>query len=539
LLDQPLFQGKLPVSVGPPLRAPTADGAVLAVPPLTAVGQMLEINRGRLRRPDADVLGRPWDDLRRAARHAAVAAAREYLTSLGEPVPATEHEHLLIAGHQPELFHAGVWIKHFALHGLSHRHQLTALNLVVDNDTVKSTALRVPHPPTPQHPWPYAASVSFDRWTGEAPYEERAIVERRLFQQFAETVQAILRPWPLEPLLGPFWEEVLRCSERTPLLGACFAGARRTFERRWGCHNLEVPVSAICRTEPFAWFACHLLSDLPRFHAAYNDCAQDYRRRHGIRSSNHPVPDLATDGDFCETPFWGWRRGQTRRGRLFARLAKDCLELRSGTEAWPTLPSPKTDPLGAVAAWQELERDGYKVRSRALTNTLYARLFLGELFVHGIGGGKYDELTDAILQRFYGCQPPLFLVLTGTRLLPLPALSCSSDERRRLIRQVRDVHYHPEHYLPAVAGLDDLAREKQAWIERTPATALERRERFEMIRKLTAALRGPQEGEEQRLRDELARCEKQLEANAVLRQRDYAFCLYPDATLRPFLTQML
>ena len=60
-----------------------------------------------------------------------------------------------------------------------------------------------------------------------------------------------------------------------------------------------------------------------------------------------------------------------------------------------------------------------------------------------------------------------------------------------------------------------------------------------MIRKLTASLRGPLEGDEQRLRDELARCEKQLEANAVLGRRDYAFCLYPEATLRPFLTQML
>jgi hypothetical protein len=521
------------------LRAPTIDGAVLAVPSLTAVEQLLEINRLRLRRPDTDVLGRPWDDLQRAARHSAVAAARDYLTSLGEPVPDVSHEHLLIAGHQPELIHPGVWIKHFTLHGLSQRHQLTSLNIVVDNDTVKATALRLPHPPTPQHPWPYAASVPFDRWTGEVPYEERTIVERPLFQQFADTVLAILRPWPMEPLLGPFWEEVLRCSERTPLLGACFAGARRTFERRWGCHNLEVPVSAICRTEPFAWLACHLLSDLPRFHAAYNDCAQDYRRRHGIRSGNHPVPDLATDGDFCETPFWGWRRGQTRRGRLFARLAKDRLELRSNLEAWPSLPSPAANPSGAVAAWQALERDGYKVRSRALSNTLYARLFLSELFVHGIGGGKYDELTDAILRRFYGCEPPLFLVLTATRLLPLPALACGPDDRRRLIRQVRDVHYNPQRHLEAAPVQDGLLHEKQLWIDRTPTTGPERRERFEMIRKLTAALRAPLEGEERRLRDQLWQCEKQVEANAVLRRRDYAFCLYPEATLRPFLTQML
>ncbi len=414
------------MSVGPPLRAPTADGAILAEPPLAAVGQLLEANRARLRRPGADVLGRPWDDLRRAARLSAVAAAHEYLRSLGEPVPDLIHEHLVVAGHQPELFHPGVWIKNFALHGLARRHHLTALNLVVDNDTVKSTALRLPHPAGPKHPWPYAATVPFDRWTGEVPYEERAIVEPTLFRHFAEEASTVLRGWPMEPMLPAFWAEVLRWAERTPLLGACFAGARRTFERSWGCHNLEVPVSAICRTEPFAWFACHLLADLPRFQTAYNDCVHDYRRSHGIRSRNHPVPDLATDGDFRETPFWGWRTGQTRRGRLAARLTKDRLELRSGTETWPSLPSPLTEPTRSVEAWQNLERDGYKVRSRALSNTLYARLFLGELFVHGIGGGKYDELTDAILRRFYGGEPPAFMVLTATRRLPLPGASVRS-----------------------------------------------------------------------------------------------------------------
>src|SRR5205085_9917680 len=107
-----------------------------------------ETNRRRLQRPATDVLGRPWDELRSAARQSAVAAARAAMQALGEPVPDASHEPLVLAGHQPELFHPGVWIKNFALHGLARRHQLTALNLVVDNDTVKATALRLPHPAT-------------------------------------------------------------------------------------------------------------------------------------------------------------------------------------------------------------------------------------------------------------------------------------------------------------------------------------------------------------------------------------------------------
>ena len=110
-------------------------------------------------------------------------------------------------------------------------------------------------------------------------------------------------------MLADFWTLVRREARRTPLLGECFAAARRTYERRWGCHNLELPVSVLCRTEPFAWFAAHLLAELPRFHAVYNDSVHAYRRRHGIRSRNHPVPDLAAEDDWLEAPFWGWRAG--------------------------------------------------------------------------------------------------------------------------------------------------------------------------------------------------------------------------------------
>jgi len=67
-----------------------------------------------------------------------------------------------------------------------------------------------------------------------------------------------------------------------------------------------------------------------------------------------------------------------------------------------------------------LEAVGLKVRSRALTTTLFARVCLGDLFMHGLGGGKYDELTDDLIRRFFGLEPPGYLVLTGTLRLPLP-----------------------------------------------------------------------------------------------------------------------
>src|SRR5258708_29503052 len=128
------------------------------------------------------------------------------------------------------------------------------------------------------------------------------------------------------------WQEVLRHRDRP--IGAAFAAARRLLEQAWGCHNLEVPMSAVCQGEGFAWFAGELLAGLPRFRAHHSALVAAYRRRQHIKSRNHPVPDLGSDGDWVEAPLWAWRAGQ-RRGRLFARQRGDRLELRSGTESWP------------------------------------------------------------------------------------------------------------------------------------------------------------------------------------------------------------
>jgi hypothetical protein len=523
------------------LRAPAHDGAIVAEPPLREAGALLAVNRRRLH-AHADsrtLLGRPWPDLRRHARRSAVAAALEYL---GEN-PKSEFQNpkfdtLLMAGHQPELFHPGVWAKNFALYGLARAHNATALNLVVDNDTVKTTALHIPAPPAGSEDHPHRRRVLFDRWIGEVPYEERTIADRPLFASFAERAGAMLRGWHYEPMLLSFWAEVLRKAEHTSILGECFAAARRTFERQWGCHNLEVPLSTLCNTEPFAWFACDLLIHLPRFHALYNAVVADYRRRHGIRDRNHPVPDLAADDDWLEAPFWIWRAGAGRRERLFARLRADRLELRAGEDRLRF----RAEPQAAVKEWQELPAQGFKARTRALTTTLYARLFLADLFLHGIGGGKYDELTDELMRRFYECEPPHFMVLSATRWLPLPRAAVTVDDRRRLIRELRDVHYNPQRHLDESAdgeALAELSARKQEWIEHKPATHGARRERFQMLRTLTEELRRPLHPREEQLRRELALCERQLRSNAVLQRRDYSFCLFPADILRSFCTQFL
>ena len=223
-----------------------------------------------------------------------------------------------LAGHQPQLFHPGVWFKNFAVGTLARRHGAVAVNLLIDTDTFKHNAIPVPGG-SRTHPERHL--IAMDLADRPIPFEERRILDRRQFAEFGRRVADRLAPLVPDPLLRDWWPMVVQRSTETDNLGACLAQARHQLEGRWGLSTLELPESAVCSSEPFAWFTAHLLAQLPRFRSAYNEAVAEYRRRSRIRSAAHPVPDLAADGPWLEAPFWIWTADNPSRRRLFARQA--------------------------------------------------------------------------------------------------------------------------------------------------------------------------------------------------------------------------
>jgi hypothetical protein len=569
------------------LQAPTEHEHILAAPPLAETGRLLADNRRRFNTPDINFFDRPWTEIRRQAQQEAIAASKNYLTQAGEPLPPSNSTSLFLAGHQPDLFHPGVWIKNFALCGLAKSFGVTPFNLIVDSDAAKATSIRVPalagsaSARSELRPGSVSArsgirgadasgskilmdpdqvkllTIPLDRWTREVPYEELRVLDEATFAGVESQVTPILQAWGVTSIFGRFWQTVMGQRQRTDILGERLAGARRVFERQWNCHNWELPVSRLCRTPSFATFACHLFAHLPRFQMIYNESIRNYRRRYGVRSRSHPVPALTNENGWLETPFWAWRTDQPRRRPLLARPTDTGIELRLENETIGVLPrlagaefSKQRFNESAVAGWQQFEAQGFKIRSRALITTLYARMFLGDVFIHGIGGGKYDELTDEIIRRFYHFEPPTYLVLSGTLHLPLSIFPAKPDECRRLARDLRDLHWNPQSYLnekPHARSelqqpnpeLRELLAKKAEWIARQPADAPQRQERFQMLRQLTTALHAFGKEEEELLQGKLIRCRREVQANRILQGREYAFCLHPEETLRPFCTQFL
>jgi hypothetical protein len=190
----------------------------------------------------------------------------------------------------------------------------------------------------------------------------------------------------------------------------------------------------------------------------------------------------------------------------------------------------------------ELPQRGIRIRTRATITTMFARLFLGDLFIHGIGGAKYDEWTDQMIYRFFGFKPPEFLVATATLHLPIARQRVPDDAERQVRLLLRGLRFHPERLLNTseiVPSSDrqaaaDAVRLKYQWIK-TPRTFENARQRHLAITGANEALQRWLEPMRQRFLDQLESLEAALRAEAILGWRGYAFCLYPERAVREML----
>ena len=59
-------------------------------------------------------------------------------------IASLEDVPFLLSGHQPELFHPGVWYKNFVLGSLARKLDGVGIHLLIDSDTCRSASIRVP-----------------------------------------------------------------------------------------------------------------------------------------------------------------------------------------------------------------------------------------------------------------------------------------------------------------------------------------------------------------------------------------------------------
>lgn len=519
-------------------RAPQTSGEYFCLPEWASLPEIVAENQTLLTESNQQFFGLDLKRLRSSARQECLQAALQHTrgyTDVAEPIPDAP---LIVTGHQPALVHPGVWLKNFATSQLASSLKGTALNLVIDSDLCPAPSLRVPTGTIDQ---PRIERVAWDQLSTQIPYEERTIQDKSLWQSFPERVSRTLAPLVEQPLVDSFWPSLAGSIGPTNV-GAIISQARHLTELDWGSPILDLPLSEVCRTDTFRVFFCSLIQHLSEFTAAYNGALADYRRAHRLRNHAQPLPDLESEKAWHECPFWIWSKENPQRRPLYARPQLDRLEI-TDRQGWKqSLPlANQGNYASAIDRLNDWEAAGVKIRSRALTTTLFARWFLADSFIHGIGGGKYDQVTDEIARRVTQTEAPHYAVLSGTLHLPIEHPAISTEAIRAKKQRLRDFRFHGETLIDS-QELSPEDQAKYAQARQAKELAIARPEQFD-----TASLRHQQiekandtfqqllktkrKQSEQNVRELLVR----QRANQTLDSREYAFCLFPREVLQKFL----
>ena len=508
------------------LRSPTGHGQCLQVPALIEIDQLWNQNLA-IENPKVILADHPLAEVQRIGRAELIERAKRYSRRYTQAdFSDRSQSRIIMAGHQPELFHPGVWFKNFVLSRLGSRFGATPINLVVDNDICGKGSIRFPDIEGNKVS---LGSLPIVHAGPNVPFEMRAIDDLDFFGSFQDRASKAIRNMVTEPIVNRLWPHVMKAvdllsTDLGPRLGASIAAGRHRLENEIGLKTLEVPISQISQTTAFAIFLESILLNVSQFRLDYNQSLTDYRTANRIRSRSHPVPELELVEGWYEIPFWIWQSDNPNRRRVFIKPTRNSVILSDRIE-WEA----ELEAKSFVEQFLTLGDQGIAVRPRALMTTMFSRLILSDLFIHGIGGAKYDQLTDVIIKRFFAAQPPGFLTLSATMKLPTEIEIVRRADLVRSSRLVRDLKFHPESHINVPSpDVRDLIQQKRDWTigqhknERS-------KQKHEAITGLNAQLSRHTDVDPDEVLKTRSQQLQQVRAGEILDSREYSFCLFPES----------
>ncbi len=486
------------------LKTPANHGDVLVAPSATSWVPALRQNAASLSNVETVLCGVTLGEWRRQAREKIVGDAET-------PV--------IVTGHQPEFIHAGVWAKHVLAMRAAEAIDGAAVNLVVDCDAVKDTALAVP---SMQANGIELRRVRFAAEPAGFAFEQLRPLDRDAIGHFENSVKAAMGD-RFGASQMPVYFDAMRVVSSPKSWVDQAVTARRAIEQNFGVQVLDRRISEDwCNP-----IVVDMLLNACRFAESYNRALSKYRRDHRVRGAQRPIPDLQTTPDKCEVALWAFHPGGVRH-RLFVERKDDWVRLFSDKEQFAEIACAEMDCCEGLA----LALNGWQLRPRALTLTIWARLLLADLFIHGIGGAKYDRISDAIIQDYYGVSPPSIACVSATMHLDLPRSGIVATDLQSLSRSLRDIRYNPQRHLSITDATRELFERRAALVKEAALLSAEdsrnkpaRRDAFQAIRSVNARLFDIGASSHQSLEDRFRAANQALKQDGLACGREYFFGL--------------
>ncbi len=495
------------------LAAPPKHGDALVVPEPCSWRRLARANADRLNSSDLPVAGATLGEWRRRTR--------EQLADSGDVS-------LILLGHQPEFIHPGVWAKHIVAGRVAEAYRGRAIQLVVDSDVPKSTSLLCPH--VGPHGLTVAA-VPFLTGKPNLPYEHHPAWNRDQLHSLATRVGEAMEASYAGSQMPNFFDGMKSCGPGADGVDQ-LVGGRRRIESLFGVTLNDLRVSMA----PWSPLFFEVVTRSRPFTAAYNQAIAEYRRRFNVRGVGRPIPALQHYEHRVELPIWAYRPGEPRR-RLFVEHRGDRIRLSAEAlpiHEWSAMRFADEMRRNLVSpAWGE-----WRFRPRALLLTLWARVFVADLFIHGIGGARYDGITDEIVHRFFGVEPPEYVCVSATLHLGLPTEGSGGRSASEVRQALRDLRWNPQRFARAegdaavwAAKKSDALRQSILLRETSPHDHAARTKAFHAHRQSLDGLRSFCADRTAELDRELAAALFAERQNRLAQGREYFFGLFDSPRL--------
>ncbi len=342
-----------------------------------------------------------------------VARERE-ISLLGDPtLRRYEQNGLLMAGHQPVIYHPGLLFKAEALSRLSRDTENLAINVVIDTD--EGAGGRILYPIRDKDTLVTRSASLTDT---EGLYMSQRITDKSIVEEtFAAVADGLSS-------VGSS-ESAQRMTEVSRLYGD-LTGVPVTIANsllRWHFIEpsyLEVPFSkvlAIPEVRALLEKWCH---DGEHLATTYNSVLEVHRAERKIKNPANPFPNMKVQGDECELPMWRVDTAAGKRTSIVTeRVSRGAIE---GVSSESSLLAPR----GSIT-------------------TMLLRGYCSDIFIHGLGGAKYDPFVDALTKEYLGFELPSFVVASATRYFFEPEV-IRFEEALALKDQYKEIVSHTERF---------------------------------------------------------------------------------------------
>lgn len=318
---------------------------------------------------------------------------------------------IIANGHQPEFQHPGILFKDLLIHKIASLTNGLPLHIVVDTDHFE---MSYSYPERLENGFAHIKTLHLkdadNRIYAHSTLREddRTELISIIKSQLEETKYFI------NPKIQAEFESIL--NRKLELIKTCEylfqvnETIREEFYNSRSIQIFHINVSELVKLNSFRVLVEKIRENLVDFMNVYNQSLIEYRKLHKIKNHAQPIPNLVSG----EMPFW--------------------------------ILDPVTKTRNVMRV--EDSMDNCCILPKAVTLTMFMRLFMTDFFIHGKGGGRYEEVSENIIKEFFQMEAAPYEVasvtmnLEKTEFFPVPNI-----DEKDLELQLRDTVYSPEKFL--------------------------------------------------------------------------------------------